>query len=474
MSVSLRFLFAAIAFAVFAAAFASPADAARRKKRAAPAPQYAAIVIHADTGDVLLDKYSDSKRYPASLTKMMTLYVLFEELEAGRLNPDTMLTVSAQAAGQPPSKLGLTAGSTISVEDAIKALVVKSANDAAVTVAEGVSGSEWKFAQTMTLRARELGMRNTTFKNASGLPNSKQMTTARDLAILSQRLINDYPQYFPYFSTQDFAWNGRTYRSHNALVRTYPGADGLKTGYTARSGFNLATTAKRDGQRLIGVVLGGRSVRTRDSHMAEILTTAFSDIEANPLLLAAVHRLKPSPRLKPTLVAELERRNATPTLASNETMRDEIRLAAAGLGPVGAAPSANDGISALISAADSDDFNEYERVRLSAVVPSGETAGDQSVGEGDIEERAVWSVQIGAYSTKEMAQTELETAAIAARLIDRTRVVSPSPTLDGALLYRARFVNLTEADAAALCTKIQSVSLPCFAARDSGADFLAE
>ncbi len=462
MSVSLRFLLSAIAFAVFAAAFASPADAARRKRRAAPAPQYAAIVIHADTGDVLLDKYADQKRYPASLTKMMTLYVLFEELEAGRLNPDSLLTVSAQASGQPPTKLGLAAGSTISVEDAIKALVVKSANDAAVTVAEGVSGSEWKFAQVMTTRARQLGMLNTTFKNASGLPNSKQMTTARDLAIQSQRLIKDFPQYFPYFNTQDFTWNGRTYRSHNALVRTYEGADGLKTGYTQRSGFNLATTASRDGQRLIGVVLGGRSVRTRDAHMAEILTTAFADIEANPLLLAAVHRLKPSPRLKPTLVAELARRNATPTLAGNDAMRDQIRLAAAGLGPVGE-PPAGDGISALIAAADSDDFNEYERVRLSAVA-----APDAAMGEGDIEEHAIWSAQIGAYSTKEMAQTELETAAIAAGLIDRARVVSPMPKLDGSLLYRSRFVNLSEADAAAACAKIQAANLPCFIANDTG------
>lgn len=463
MGISLRSLLSALALAALVGVFASPADAARRKAvKAAPAPKYAAIVIHADTGDVLLDKYADEKRFPASLTKMMTLYVLFEEIEAGRLNLDTMLTVSEQAAGQPPSKLGLTAGSKISVEDAIKALVVKSANDVAVTVAEGVSGSEWKFAQTMTLRARELGMVNTTFKNASGLPNTKQMTTARDLATLSRRLIKDHPQYFPYFNTPDFTWNGRVYRSHNGLVRTFAGADGLKTGYTQRSGFNLATTANRDGQRLIGVVLGGRSVATRDAHMAEILTTAFADIDANPLLLAAVHRLKPVPRLKPTLVAELAQRNAAPTLASNEPMRDQIRLAAAGLGPIGE-PS-KDGISALIAAADSDDFNEYERVRLSSLV-----AADEALSEGDFEERAVWSVQIGAYSTKAMAQTELETAAIAAGLIDRTRVVSPMPKLDGNFLYRARFVNLTESEAAATCAKIQSVRLTCFSANDAAA-----
>ena len=461
MNFLLRLVLSALAVAVFATAFSSPADAARRK-RAAPAPKYAAIVIHADTGDVLLDKYADQARYPASLTKMMTLYLLFEEIEAGGLNLDSTLSVSAQAAGQPPSKLGLAAGSKISVEQAIEALVVKSANDVAVAVAEGVSGSEWKFAQEMTARARMLGMRNTTFKNASGLPNSRQMTTARDLAILSQRLIKDFPEYFPYFNTQEFTWNGRTYRTHNALVRTYEGADGLKTGYTQRSGFNLATTAQRNGQRLIGVVLGGRSVRTRDAHMAEILTTAFADIDANPMLLASVHRLKPTPRLKPTLVAELERRNATPTLADNNAMRDEIRLAAAGLGPIGE-PSASDGISALIAAAESDDFNEYERVRLSAA-----GSADGAMGEGDIEERLIWSVQIGAFSSKTMAQSELENAAVAANLLDRKRAVTPMPKLDGDLLYRARFVNLSEADAAAACAKILSANRTCFITNDAG------
>lgn len=459
MSVSLRFVLSAIACVALVAA--SPADAARRKRAPAPAPKYSAIVIHADTGDVLLDKYADEARFPASLTKMMTLYLLFEEVEAGRLNLDSRLTVSEQAAGAPPSKLGLAAGSKISVETAIEALIVKSANDVAVAVAEGISGTEWKFAQLMTERARQLGMRKTTFKNASGLPNSRQTTTARDLAILSQRLIKDHPQYFPYFNTQEFTWNERTYRTHNSLVRTYPGADGLKTGYTQRSGFNLATTASRDGNRLIGVVLGGRSVATRDAHMAEILTTAFDDIKANPMLLASAARTSPAPRLKPTLVAELQRRNATPTLAGNEPMRDEIRIAAASLSPIGTAPAA-DNLSALIAAASSDDLNEYQRVRLSALA-------DEAAGEGDIEERPIWSVQIGAYSSKSKAQQELEAAAIAAGLIERARSVSPMPKLDGAILYRARFVNLTESEASAACTRIQAAALTCFSVSEPAA-----
>lgn len=458
---SVVFLLAAVSMALLA-----PSEAAAAKRKSSAAPKYAALVIEADTGTVLFERYPDAKRFPASLTKMMTLYLLFDELEAGRLTLDSELTVSKQAAGQPPSKLGLTAGSKIDVETAIEALVVKSANDAAVVVAEGVSGSEWKFAQAMTTKARALGMRNTTFKNASGLPNSTQVTTARDLAVLGQRLIQDHPDYFHYFATREFAWNGRVYATHNSLVKTFEGADGLKTGYTQRSGFNLVTTAERDDTRLIGVVLGGRSVRTRDQHMKDILTTAFADIASKPTLIAALHRETPTPRLKPTLVAELERRNATPTVAGNESLRKELTIAAAAFGPIGGAEKTargeNDVLGALIAAADSDDFNEYERVRLSALTPS-----DEMLGEGDFDDLSRWNVQIGAYSSKSMAQTELEAAAIAAGLTQQQRVVEPMPKGDGQTIYRARFTALSEAEAQSTCDKIRSANLSCFVLQDT-------
>ncbi len=463
MTARLRCVAAVLAVLVATLAASPEALAAKKKRRAAPVPKYSALVVHADSGAVLFERYPDAKRYPASLTKMMTLYVLFDELEAGRLTLDSELAVSAQAAGQPPSKLGLAAGSKIDVESAIEALVVKSANDVAVVVAESISGSEWKFAQTMTTKAQSLGMHNTTFKNASGLPNSKQMTTARDLATLSQRLIQDHPGYFHYFNTQEFAWNGRTYRTHNSLVRTFEGADGLKTGYTQRSGFNLASTAERDGVRLIGVVLGGRSVRTRDTHMKDILTAGFADVAAKPALIASLYRETPTPRLKPTLVAELERKNAVPTVAGNDELRRELTIAAAAFGPVGSTVRTSaDQLGALIAAADSDDFNEYERVRLSAMSPS-----DEFHGEGDFDDASQWSVQIGAYTTKDMAQQELETAAFAAGLIDRARSVAPMPKGDGSMLYRARFTNLSEADAAATCEKIRSAQLNCFALQEA-------
>lgn len=441
-------------------------DALAAKRKSAGAPKYAALVIEAESGSVLFERYPDAKRYPASLTKMMTLYLLFDELEAGRLSLSSELSVSAQAAGQPPSKLGLASGAKISVETAINALVVKSANDVAVVVAEGISGSEWKFAQAMTAKARALGMTNTTFKNASGLPNSTQTTTARDLAILGQRLLQDHRDYFHYFSTREFAWNGRTYATHNSLVKTFEGADGFKTGYTQRSGFNLVTSAKRDGARLIGVVLGGRSVRTRDEHMKSILSTAFADISAKPTLIASLHRETPTPRLKPTLLAELERKNAAPTLGGSEELRREITIAAASFGPLGAPSGAvsDDKLGALIAAANSDDFNEYERFRLSALSPN-----DEMLGEGDFDDLSRWTVQIGAYSSKSLAQSELETTAIAAGLTERSRAVQSMPKGDGSLLYRARFTNLSETEAASVCDKIRAASLNCFALQDATA-----
>ncbi len=434
---------------------------------AAPAAansKYAAYVVHADSGDVLFDRYSTGTRYPASLTKMMTLYLLFDELEAGRLTLDSKINVSAHAAGQPPSKLGVTSGSTIDVETAIEALVVKSANDVAAAVAEEIAGSEWRFAQKMTAKARDLGMYNTTFRNASGLPNSKQVTTARDMATLGRRLIQDHEKYFPYFSVQSFEWNGRTYRTHNALVKTFEGADGLKTGYTRRSGFNLVTSATRDGNRLIGVVLGGRSSATRDAHMREIMTNAYAQIDKRPMLISALHRETPAPRLKPTLVAALAEQNAAPTIAANEAMRAEILTAAAAVSAPETVVGA-DGIAALIAQADPDDFNEFERTRLASFDPEGDL-----VGQGDTESLSdyAWSIQIGAYSTKEMAQHELEAAVTKSGMKDRDRIVLPTPMDDGKTLYRARITRLSEIEAAAGCETLKDKKISCFVVSEGG------
>ena len=235
-------------------------------------PKYAAIVIDANNGNTLFARHADKRRYPASLAKMMTLYILFEELEAGRLSLNSKITVSKNAARQPASKIGFKTGASIKAKDAILALVVKSANDVATAVAEHISGSEKNFARRMTKTAKRIGLRATQFRNASGLPNRQQYTTARDMATLGQRVRSDFPQYYSYFSHSHFTFRGRRYRGHNRLVRNYKGADGIKTGYIRASGFNLVSSAERDGRRVIAVVMGGRTAKRRDNHSIALLS----------------------------------------------------------------------------------------------------------------------------------------------------------------------------------------------------------
>jgi D-alanyl-D-alanine carboxypeptidase len=234
-------------------------------------PRYAALVVEADSGKVLHAVNADQLRYPASLSKMMTLYVLFEEIESGRLRLDSTLHVSARAAGQPPSKLGLKAGSTISVADAIPGIAVKSGNDVAAVVAENISGSEGAFAERMTRTAHRIGMQNTIFRNASGLPDPAQMTTARDMAILARALQQRFPRFYPVFSQRTFTYQGRSYPSTNKLLGQVPGLDGVKTGYIRASGYNLATSVRRDGKRIIVVVFGGPTGAARDAQVTALV-----------------------------------------------------------------------------------------------------------------------------------------------------------------------------------------------------------
>jgi D-alanyl-D-alanine carboxypeptidase len=237
--------------------------------------RYAAIVVDAQSGEVLFARHADSRRYPASITKVMTLYLAFEALAEGKIKPDDVLTVSPHAASQPPSKLGLAAGQTITLDDAMKATAVRSANDMAVAIAEHIGGSEARFTAQMTLKAQELGMTQTRYVNANGLPDARQLTSARDLAILARAIMRDYPQYYRYFGLHDWAFNGRDYRNTNGLLHSGNGYDGMKTGYTNASGYNLAASSVRDGRRLITVVLGGRSTASRNAHVAALMDTGF-------------------------------------------------------------------------------------------------------------------------------------------------------------------------------------------------------
>lgn len=237
--------------------------------------RYAAIVVDAESGEVLFARHADSRRYPASITKVMTLYLVFEALSEGRIRLDDVITVSPRAASQPPSKLGLAAGQTITVDDAMRATSVRSANDMAVALAEHIAGSQERFAAQATLKARELGMTQTRYVNPNGLPDARQLTSARDLAILARAVMRDYPQYYRYFGQHDWVYNGREYRNTNGLLRAGDGYDGMKTGFTNASGYNLAASAVRDGRRLITIVLGGRSTASRNAHVAELMNTGF-------------------------------------------------------------------------------------------------------------------------------------------------------------------------------------------------------
>lgn len=373
-----------------------PAAAAKNNR-------YAAIVVDATTGETLYEADPDSQKYPASLTKMMTLYMLFEAIERGELGFKTKLVASKRAAQQPATNLALHAGSTLTVEEAIKALVIRSANDVASIVAETLGGTESQFAQLMTARAHALGMANTTFRNASGLPDKGQKTTARDLATLAMALMRDFPQHYHYFSVTSFVYNGKTYKTHNRLMLNYAGADGLKTGYIRASGFNLATSAVRDGRRLVAIVLGGKTAASRDAHMADLLDRGFAT----------------------NMTASIQT-PAAPTATALTTGGSVLAL----VPPVKPAVPVE-----LVSASDVDGMVTVTR-----------DSGD-------------WAVQVGAYSRFAPAQLAASQAMRALpELLGETRIV-----VDQAKFYRARLVGLTEPDARQACKLLKAKNIDCLA-----------
>lgn len=267
--------------AILAAGLATaPPALAHRSRRFTDPDLDAALVVEASTGKVLFARNDQAPRHPASLTKLMTLYLVFEDLRARRITLDTAVPVSANAASQPRSHLRLREGMTIPLDTAIKALVVCSANDAAVAVAEKLAGDEAHFVARMNAKARALGLSHTVYRNASGLPDDAQVTTADDLALLGRHLVYDFPQYFPYFRTPSMTWRGRDYNTHDMLIGNYRGADGLKTGYIDASGYDLVTTAARGNIRLVAVLMGGVTAERRDEAMVDLLDAAFVQVEA--------------------------------------------------------------------------------------------------------------------------------------------------------------------------------------------------
>ena len=262
--------------------------------RAAHAVVHASILVDAQTGRVLQEYHPDERAHPASLTKLMTLYLTFQRLAEGRMTLNQRLHVSPHAAAQQPTKLGLRAGTTVSVRTCILGIISHSANDAAVVLAENEAGSEWRFVQLMNQEARQLGMTNTIFYNASGLPNPYQWTTARDMATLALAIIQTYPQYYHFFDVHSFLYRGHVFHSFDHIPEEYPGADGMKTGYVNASGFNIVTSAIRDHHRLIGVVMGGATARARDLQMMALLNRGFSTF-SRPTTATQSARVRPTP-----------------------------------------------------------------------------------------------------------------------------------------------------------------------------------
>src|SRR5580658_3562991 len=346
----------------------------RQTVAAVPAsPEFSAIVVDANSGRTLYSADEDGLRHPASITKVMTLYLLFEELDRGAMTLRTQIPISEHAAAQEPSKLGLASGDAISVEDAIKAVVTRSANDVAVAIAEAIGGSESNFAEMMTRKAHALGMSSTVYRNASGLPNDEQVTTARDLTILARSLEDRFPRYFRYFSTAEFDYAGEVIGNHNHLLGRIDGVDGIKTGYTRASGFNLLTSVHRDGRSLIAVVMGGRTAGARDrimenliaDHIAEASTartaTMVADASPDEKPLARAAPLETPPiRPRPDAVAASvsarapTARSAEPAIAEGDNAAEDDeapKLQASAFAPTGAAAPVEPAPAAPISRA---------------------------------------------------------------------------------------------------------------------------
>lgn len=392
-------------------------------------PRYASFVMDADTGVILHQRYANKKLHPASLTKVMTLLLLFEEMNAGKIRPSDRIYISAHAASMVPSKLDLPVGSSIQVRDAISALVTKSANDVAVAVAEHIGGSEQRFGQMMTRRAQELGMRNTRFVNASGLHDRRQISTARDMAVMARFVIKNYPQYYKAFSQKSFNYHGKTYRSHNRLMGSYPGMDGMKTGYVAASGFNLIASAVRHDRRLIGVVFGGRSSRTRNAHMAKLLDQNFAKL---PQIRQASLDIPPPSTRPATHVILASTHTAPPPLAQIETASGHTMIKPPPMKHLSTNTSAQ-----LIKTA------AYSASPQEATKP--QNTGPQK-----------WSIQIGAYEDKHATIMALKTALkqLPAYYQKATPTIAPLQMANN-LLYRARLNGFTHQDASAACAYIR-------------------
>jgi D-alanyl-D-alanine carboxypeptidase len=468
-------------------------------------PAFSALVVDANSGRTLYSADENGLRHPASITKVMTLYLLFEELDRGAMTLRTQIPISEHAAAQEPSKLGLAPGDTISVEDAIKAVVTRSANDVAVAIAEAIGGSESNFADMMTRKARALGMTNTVYVNASGLPNDEQITTARDLTVLGRSLEDRFPRYFRYFSTAQFDFDGEIIGSHNHLLGRVDGVDGIKTGYTRASGFNLLTSVHRDGRSLIAVVMGGRSAGGRDrimenliaDHIAEASTTRTTTMvaDASPGDAAearAEPQAEPPVRSRPAPVAaeatvrrvaagaggEIE--EGDNAAGDDEGPAPRPMLKAGAPAPASGAAQSTAADLGFVKGPDPAKPSTKIQARLLPDAPRRPSGPPKSVDdnrdqgrpssqgeETDDASSRGWMIQIGAPDNLAKAN------ALLARAQERNRstLASAKPLTEkvrkgDATLYRARFAVLDSASAEAACHSLKRTGFSCFTAHD--------
>jgi D-alanyl-D-alanine carboxypeptidase len=471
--------------------------------------RYAAIVLDAKSGSVLHEESPDALRHPASLTKMMTLYLLFEKLDSGKVSLNTEMEVSREAAAQAPTKLGLRPGQTLEVEDAIKGLVTKSANDAAVVIGEYLGGSHAEFARMMTRKAQALGMSRTIYRNANGLPNDEQVTTARDQALLGIALYERFPQYYHYFSTPSFTYHGQTIRNHNHLLGSVAGVDGIKTGYTLASGFNLVTSVRRNGRHIVGVVLGGRSVGARDARMRTLIEGTIMEASVGrpnvkfaqaaeapgaPLPLtppaaakstlayfappeAAPQRSAPrsgsTEPIKPvavkTVMVKLASAKSVPAKLSPRAVEakadsNPAPIRTASLEPVAVpaaaaakAPAARSGILGVLPAAVAAAGSAMVPAASAAEVPRG----------GDLPRHTAhggWGIQIGAFEAEQDAKARLNAAkSKATGLLGKADPYTERTTKGVKTYYRARFAGLGRDEAEAACKTLKRNEIACMA-----------
>ncbi len=399
------------------------------------------LIVDAQSGRELAADRADELRYPASLTKMMTIYLAFSALDSGQLSLGDSLPVSVNALNAPPTKMGMTPGGTVNVRDAVMALVTRSANDAAVLLAEGMAGSEEAFARAMTQKARQLGMTSTVFRNASGLPNREQVTTARDLTRLANALLRDYPHYYGIFSVQSYAYRNRTLTNHNRMLGSYDGADGLKTGYTNASGFNLVMSAMRDNRRLIGVVMGGDSASQRDRQMAALMDRGFAVAQSMQLSAWTAQRKPPSARYS---AAQFD-----PGASFAEAYRPPAAVAKADA-TTQQRPAVTPKYAGFVAPAPATPAT----VPATAAVPA----------PNDTPSLGSWVIQVGSFNDPQAAQLALaratsqlpSSAKSAAAMVDEVQMANRT-------FHRARLGNLSQDQAVDGCKQLEKKKIYCSA-----------